>query len=272
MGVRPLPATLLPTRRRPTSGEDRARPVFKPYSVRFDGGRSAVAVDLSSPDELPAALSALGLAVPIPTLVLVGWADGLEPGPAQRLRDLFCDVLVPLLDRLGVALIDGGTEAGVMALIGRTRIATGGTFPLIGVAARDTVVRPDEYFARNPGGALLDPNHTHFILVPGERWGDESPWISDAAMALSGGKEAATLVAGGGVVTRIDVEQSLRASRPTILLSGSGGIADRLAHALCAGASTELTIEQARLAGLRTVALESAASELPRLFESLFTP
>ena len=58
---------------------------------------------------------------------------------AQVLRD----EVVPVAERRDAVVIDGGTDSGVMQLIGRARSALGGRFPLIGVAAEGTVLVPE---------------------------------------------------------------------------------------------------------------------------------
>ena len=74
----------------------------------------------------------------------------------------------------------------------------------------------------------LDPNHTHFVLVPGSKWGDESPWIAKLATVLSGGNPSLTILVNGGEISRLDVENSLVTDRPVLALKGSGRLADEL--------------------------------------------
>lgn len=179
-------------------------------------------------DELPSALSRLGLGLTRPVLVSVGGASGLDAGVADRLLALFRDRLAPLLDQLGAAVVDGGTDAGVMALMGQARRAAGARFPLLGVAARGTVRLPCEPMGT---GAALEPNHSHRLLVPGTSWGDEIPWMNAVATLLGADHASATLVAAGGRITRLDVDASLEHGRPTLLLAGSGGTADAIASA-----------------------------------------
>lgn len=214
-------------------------------------------------EDLAAVLARVGLAGPRPVLVLVGGADGLEPGPAAALAAVLRECLVPFCERFGVLVIDGGTDAGVMALMGRARAAAAARFPLLGVAARGKVRWPEE--AGPPERAALEPNHSHFLLVPGECWGDEVPWISAAAASLSAGCASLTLVAGGGRVTESDVAASLAAGRPTLVLAGSGGIADRIAAGLATGAAEAGTPPGL----LRAVALGEAPTELAPLLRAL---
>ena len=183
---------------------------------------------VASVDELPSALSRLGLGSTRPVLVSVGGASGLDAVVADRLLALFRDRLAPLLDQLGAAVLDGGTDAGVMALMGQARRAARARFPLLGVAARGTVRLPGEPTGM---GAALEPNHSHRLLVPGTSWGDEIPWMNAVATLLGAGHGRATLVAAGGRITRLDVDASLEHGRPTLVLAGSGGTADVIVSA-----------------------------------------
>jgi hypothetical protein len=199
------------------------------YPIGVVGRGLIPGVRIQGAAELPEALAALGLPGPRAVLVLVGGAANLDPQVAEPLLNLF-ESLAPRLQRARTVVIDGGTAYGVMELMGLARSRTGNLFPLVGVAAIGTVDVPAPEGGVPRGTAALDPNHSHFILVPGCRWGDESPWISAAAEALAEGGASLTLVAAGGEVTRLDVTHSLRARRPLAVIAGSGGTADELAR------------------------------------------
>lgn len=219
--------------------------------------------ELVEGEDLSAGLSRLGLGPSWPVLVLVGAADGLEVGPAAAIAALFSTSLAPLCERLGVLVVDGGTESGVMALMGRARAAAGSAFPLLGVAPSGRVRRPAE--AGRPDRAALEARHSHALLVPGDRWGDEVPWMSATATWLAGDRPSLTLVAGGGGITELDVQASLAAGRPTLVLGGSGGAADRIAH----GIATDLLNGQRPSGLLRALPLARARTDLPPLLEAL---
>lgn len=198
---------------------------------------------------LPAALAQLHLAQPCPVLAVVGAADSLDPALNAPLAALLTETCAPLLTRLAAVAVDGGTDAGVMALLGQARQRRGG-FPLLGVAARGTVRLPGE----SGSGAALEPNHSHFVLAPGQCWGDETPWLAESASLLAKGCGQATLVIGGGSVTARDIAASLAAGRPTVLLAGSGGAAERqiaqaVAEPLCHVAALDDGAGLARLLG-----------------------
>lgn len=76
----------------------------------------------------------------------------------------------------------------------------------------------------------LEPHYTHFILVPGKKFGDESPWIVDAATILSMGDPSVTILLNGGEVSRKDIELSLEKGRAVIAVSRTGRLADEFAE------------------------------------------
>lgn len=222
------------------------------------------------------ALAELGLTGPRPVLVLVGGASNIAPAVAESLLALFRQ-LAPLLDDLSVTLVDGGTAFGVMAAMGQARHDRGAGFPLLGVAAGGTVslVDPPPCWTRVAADATavaaavaerarLDPHHSHLLLVPGDRWGDESPWIAAAATCLAAARPSVTLVAAGGAITRLDVREGLRAGRPLIALAGTGGVADQIAAWHRDGrAIPDLPLTTAQRTLIRVVDLKVAAERLP---------
>lgn len=181
--------------------------------------------------ELPDALSRLGLNVPRRTVVLVGGAGGMTPANMLSLQTLFTQALAPALQAMDGALIDGGTDFGVMALMGRARAEIGGSFPLIGLAAAGTVTWPGHPGER-ADAAPLEPNHSGFLFVPGSDWGDESAWIAQAATAVAGPLPSVTILVNGGQIAYHDVAHSIEERRPVLVVAGSGRAADELAAAV----------------------------------------
>jgi hypothetical protein len=166
----------------------------------------------------------------------------MAPEQLDAVAAIVRERVVPALDQWEAAVVDGGTDVGVMRIMGQAHDATGASFPLIGVAAAGTVVIPDEP-GPTAGAAELEPHHTHVVLVPGNSWGDESLWISQVATVIAGEHPSATLVTNGGEITYEDVSHSLRAHRPVIVLAGTGRTADAIAAA-AAGAADDLRAVQ----------------------------
>lgn len=195
-------------------------------------GPEQITVDRT--DDLGPSLAAHRIPLERPVLVVIGGAAGLSETVSSPVAALF-SALAPELDRLRAVVVDGGTDSGVMRILGRARAAAGATFPLVGVAAAGTV---------GPAGtetvtAPAEPGHTHLVLVPGDSWGDESPWLSATADAVAGARPSVTLLINGGTITLGDALTSLAARRPVLVIDGTGRAADDIARAHAAGTVAE---------------------------------
>lgn len=204
---------------------------------QFQNRLMADGIYLSEATKIATALHHLGIKPSCPTLVVVGGASGLTDNDLERLRSLFKEVICPIANTAGFVVVDGGTDAGVMRLMGQARAETGGTFPLIGVVVKAKVRLPNAP-AADEDAADLEPHHTHFLLVPGKEWGEESSWIAEVATVLADGHPSITLLINGGAIAlHQDVPNSLDHNRPVLVVAGSGRAADRLAAALSEPAS-----------------------------------
>jgi SLOG in TRPM, prokaryote len=205
------------------------------FRLEFPNTGSAPAVRVSDMKELNSALAALELHPPRPTLVLVGGAGGFDEADMDRMRALFESAIVPVMMKYGAVGVDGGTLAGVMRLFGEARAAAG--ISLVGVVAAGTVILPGTP-APQQDAADLEPHHTHFVIVPGDQWGAESPWIAQTATVLSDSSRSVTVLINGGEIAYDDVERSVQAGRSVVAIAGSGRTAEQFAAAL-AGESAD---------------------------------
>jgi hypothetical protein len=222
------------------SGE-RVRAASRPAGER---ARTPAVVRLRTRAELAELPALLGLDAPLPVRVVVGGAGGMSAEDLALVDAAVVGELVPAVERHGAAVVDGGTDAGVMRLLGRARAAAGAGFPLVGVAAAGTVVLPGDARTGQDGqggqggrggtvqdAAGVEPNHTAVVVVPGREWGAESGWLAEVATRLGGDRPSVTVVVNGGRITYEDVEHSLARSRPVVVLAGSGRTADAIAAA-----------------------------------------
>jgi SLOG in TRPM, prokaryote len=226
-----------------------------PFPIRFRGGQTATAVRVDQPSELSAALAALGLRAPRLVVALIGGAGLMDARDQDRLRPLFERALVPMAGRLGLVVIDGGTDAGVMRLIGQARTRAAARFPLVGVPAAGTVRYPGKHRRaprrwplKHPRARRrwpLDAHHPHFLLVPGAAWGDEAPWIARVGTELAGGWPSVSVLVNGGEIAYTDVACSLRVGRPVLAVVGSGRAADQLASAVRGGPADQRAVRLA---------------------------
>jgi SLOG in TRPM, prokaryote len=187
----------------------------------------------------------------------------------RRLQQLFMTVLAPLAEKWQACVVDGGTDAGVMRLMGEARAAIAGRFPLIGVSPVNLATLPSQT-AHSEAAAPLERHHTHFLLVPGSTWGDESPWIAGVATALADQSPSVTVLVNGGEVTWQDAAQNVQAGRMVIAIAGSGRTADMIAAGL-RGEATDTRTKSLIASGLvRAVDLSADAETLTGIIEKIF--
>jgi hypothetical protein len=179
-----------------------------------------------------------GLPLGRPVVVLVGGADGLTGTQTEACEVLFTRALVPVLEAARAVLVDGGTDSGIMRLAGCARHRAHARSPQVGVVAEGTVRWPPDSGQdaaeppRSDARVDLEPHHSHIVAVPGDRWGDEGPWISAVAAALSVDHPSVTVLANGGDLAYADVGRSLADGRRVLVLGGTGRAAAQLADAV----------------------------------------
>lgn len=127
-----------------------------------------------------------------------------------------------------LAVVDGGTDAGVMAAMGRARAHRASAVPvLLGVAPREKVTWQDE---PADGKAGLEPNHSHFILAEADDWGGETGLLIEVAARLARSR-VVMVVAGGGKVTQSEVLAAVRHGWKVFVVAGTGGLARKITRA-----------------------------------------
>ncbi|MEH1898746.1 MAG: hypothetical protein V7K94_26270 [Nostoc sp.] len=241
--------------------------------LTFDSGQTALAIRADRQAELPDALKQIGLGGSRSVLVVVGGASNISEADLLRIQRLFTEVLAPIAENLGASVVDGGTNVGVMQLMGEARTQIGGKFALIGVAPKNKVALPNQ---KEPAAdlTLLEPNHTHFVLVPGDNWGDESPWISDVATVLANNAPSLTILLNGGEITFEDAFSSINTGRLVVAIAGSGRTADILADALRGEATDERAKKLAKSGILQYVNLidiEKGVENLGKIIKDLLS-
>jgi hypothetical protein len=162
-------------------------------------------------------------------IVITGGAGGMSAEEAGRARPLFVEGLARLAAAERIAILDGGTNSGVMALAGEGAARHGLTAPLIGVCPRACVSWPGRW---NPWAkAQLEPNHSHFVFTPGRRFGDESATIYAIAQTLGERMPTLGLVINGGEIVQDEALRNVTQGREMVVLEGSGRAADAIAAA-----------------------------------------
>jgi hypothetical protein len=197
-----------------------------PEKLQF-GPNTATLVKLEN-EELSGITERLGLTPPRPTRVVLGGAGGMSDELTQATVALFQDIVVPFVERNKLAVVDGGTDYGVMQAMGRARAARQASFPLVGVVVEAIVHKKAEEDGFFPP-SFLEPNHSHFVFTPGAGWGDEAPFIARLATELAGGAASLSLLINGGEIALQDAAYSIEQGRKVLVFEGSGRTADTIA-------------------------------------------
>lgn len=241
----------------------------KPFKIAIADKLTASAIQVESPKDLSTAMDELELHSPCPILVILGGAGKMSEADLNRLRSLFVEVLAPVAEEVGASVVDGGTDFGVMQMMGQARVQTGATFPLIGVTPVGKVALPNQIPPKEV--AALEPNHSHFVLIPGCDWGDESPWLAGVATVLSQGTPSVAVLVNGGEISKKDVSESLRANRPVLAVAGSGRFADALTAALDGEGSDEKAKELVASGLVQTISFKENFDRLTQLIKQMLS-
>jgi hypothetical protein len=198
--------------------------------IIFRNGRQAYLV--APPWGTPAAeiLKALDIPSPKGLIMLIGGASGLDKALVSGLTQLFSRVVARIAAALGALIMDGGTQAGVMSIMGRALAGAGRQSPLLGVAPAGKVTYPGGPVQKpEKTGARLEPNHSHFVLVDSREWGGETATFYELAETLGKNIKVVTILADGGPVARQELLASVRHGWPIFVLAGTGRLADKIA-------------------------------------------
>jgi len=212
--------------------------------IDFGGGRWSQVVFADTGTAAREILERLAL-VPRPraAVSISGGAGQFPPRLAEPVRALLRCIALSLIERYDALLIDGGTEAGVMRILGEAvRRAPADTAPreagewgasstgpagrsypfLVGFAPEPLVAYPGA--AGEPAGRVgLDPNHPYFVLIRDARqWGDEVEAMFALVEHLHDALELPilSLVVNGGRITLKEAYYATRRRRPLIVLEG----------------------------------------------------
>jgi SLOG in TRPM, prokaryote/SMODS and SLOG-associating 2TM effector domain 1/Protein of unknown function (DUF4231) len=179
----------------------------------------------------PEILQALTIQQAKALVLVIGGAKNLDDSRKATLYPLFSNGIASTAAELGAFIIDGGTRSGVMEMMGQAVAEQERQSVLLGVAPEDKVTYQSQP-ADEPadGKTPLDPNHSHFVLVKGGKWGDETATMFGLVKELAQDAPVVTVLAGGGDIAKQEVLRSVRQGWPVIVIAGSGELADLIAN------------------------------------------
>jgi hypothetical protein len=151
-------------------------------------------------------------------IAVFGSTASLDNGLAHEIAPVV-GAIVDAACSAQAVIVTGGTDAGVIRLVGRASV---GRTRLIGVV-------PQGAIEASKGDVELEQHHDHVVLATGEAWGDETPELERIVSAITDGQPMVGILLGGGEVSLREVQGQLRAGHPVIVVAGSGRLADTLA-------------------------------------------
>jgi hypothetical protein len=199
--------------------------------ITFSNGNTAWAVIPARNESCTAILQALDIQQPKALLIVVGGAKNMDGGMKDGLYLLFSKGIAATAAEMDAMIIDGGTKAGVMEMMGLGVAEQERQTVLLGIAPEakvDYQIQPATEAGN--GKTQLDPNHSHFVLVRGSNWGDETETMFGLAEELAQRVPVVTVLAGGGDIAKQEVLQSVRHGWPVVVLTGSDQLADAIAR------------------------------------------
>ncbi len=242
---------------------EKAPELPRAQSIEFDTQHRARAV-LAQANTSPSLLLAALDLTPLPhgIITLCGGAKDFPPDITDRALELFQVAVTPLVREKDLLIVDGGTQAGIMRVMGhaleqarseepprarnRSRAEVNTVYSnrsnLLGFAPAPQVTYPGQAQVLQTQ-VPLDPNHSSFVLVTDVReWGDEVPCLFEFLDYLAGPKRlpVVNLVVNGGRITIKEVWYAMRRGRPIILLEGSGRATDVMVAALDGASQSDL--------------------------------
>src|SRR5580765_869486 len=200
---------------------------IQPQEIVFPNNNGAKLVTASRGTPMAALIKSLGISQPKNLILLIGGADKLDEKLTSRLTQLFSRGIARAAADAEALTIDGGTQAGVMQIMGQSIADRGRKSSLLGVAPAGKVTYPGGPTIAGNDSAPLDPNHSHFVLVDGKEWGSETETLFEVAAAFD--VPVLAILVNGGAIAKDELLQSVRRSWPVIVIKGSGRLADEVA-------------------------------------------
>jgi len=203
----------------------------KPQTIRFENNQHACLIQVASDAKPTEVLAGLGWSKPPKALISIsGGAAHLEEALTGRLQQLFSRGIAAAAAEVGADLLDGGTQVGVMAMIGQGVADRGRRSRLLGIAPASLVSYPGGPTATPPAVAL-EENHSHFVLVDTPHWGGEIALRTSLLQQVA--QQACpvlTVLVNGGDLSCTEVLHSVRSGWPVIVITGTGRLADQIAE------------------------------------------
>lgn len=206
---------------------------MKIQEISFPNGNRALAVVPPIGTSATDLVRALGIPQPKALIMIAGGAARMDERDHPNLMRLFTDGIAHTAATHNALVIDGGTQSGVMELMGQGIAKQQQRTVLLGISPAGNVTYPGKKRQRVGSEEVpLDPNHSHFVLVETNEWGGETETMYELAKVFSEGCPSVAILINGGAIAKNEVLYNVRQRRPIIVIEGSGRFADEIARIL----------------------------------------
>ena len=206
---------------------------MKIQEISFPNGNRAMAVIPPRSSTATDLVRALGIQKPGSLIMIVGGAARMDERDHTNLARLFSDGIAHIAATRHALVIDGGTQSGVMELMGQGIAQQPQRPPLLGISPIENIIYPGKTLPRATTELTpLDPNHSHFVLVDSNEWGGETETMYALAEVYSQSCPSVAILVNGGTIAKNEVLYNVRQNRPIIVIEGSGRLADEIVEAL----------------------------------------
>ena len=149
-----------------------------------------------------------------------------------RLRMVFSRGIIASAHQAGAVVLTSGLDVGPPAYTGyacRDRLYQ---VPVIGIASKSKVSWPGDERPGQLDRVALNPDHTHFVLLPSDDEYSANNFRFKLANYYSNNGELPSIafVVNGGIKALESLLSCVRLGWPVVVIKGSGGLADRLAE------------------------------------------
>jgi hypothetical protein len=194
---------------------------------KFDNGHQAKVIYIDPNISATTIISSLKIPSPRAVLILNGGIPEFPDSVETDLSNLLGSV-VEFASEERILLITGGTDGGIFGLLGNGFEGLRHIPLCIGISVADMVK-----WKQNPKSVVnLEPHHSHFVLVQGKEWEDATPVMYRLANEFSKRCQSISLFAGGGKITKQEMQCNVEQGREMILLAGSGRSTDAVLNAM----------------------------------------
>ena len=238
-------------------------------TIRFANEHEALLAHVRQDTPADAIIAALKLPRPRALICLNGGTAELSETLKMQLRRLLVDGLARVAAENAITLVTGGTDAGIFSLLGEGLAKWGRQAPCLGVTPSAPVTWP----GRSEGETSLEPHHSHFIVVDGKDWGDETRTMYSVVQALSQDCSSIAVFAGGGDVTLREMRANVEQGREMILIAGSGRSTDAVLDIRAGATSSDPVLQEIASKGrIVRFEIDGSPEQFARLLESRISP